>query len=102
MRVSGRFDSVEQIRQFPIRVGDRTFRIGDVAEVHRGFNDPPAPRMRFMGEDAIGLAVSMKDGGDIPVLGKAPEGEFARLARNLPAGMELRKVSDQPAAVKAG
>ncbi|MGE8305064.1 MULTISPECIES: efflux RND transporter permease subunit [Pseudomonas] len=102
LRVSGRFDSVEQIRQFPIRVGDRTFRIGDVAEVHRGFNDPPAPRMRFMGEDAIGLAVSMKDGGDILVLGKALEGEFERLASNLPAGMELRKVSDQPAAVKAG
>ncbi|AXM98252.1 efflux RND transporter permease subunit [Pseudomonas plecoglossicida] len=100
LRVSGRFDSVEQIRQFPIRVGDRTFRIGDVAEVHRGFNDPPAPRMRFMGEDAIGLAVSMKEGGDILVLGKALEGEFERLARNLPAGMELRKVSDQPAAVK--
>lgn len=102
LRVSGRFDSVEQIRQFPIRVGDRTFRIGDVAEVQRGFNDPPAPRMRFMGEDAIGLAVSMKDGGDILVLGKALEGEFARLAEGLPAGMQLRKVSDQPAAVKAG
>ncbi|MBK4999433.1 efflux RND transporter permease subunit [Pseudomonas sp. S31] len=102
LRVSGRFDSVEQIRQFPIRVGDRTLRIGDVAEVHRGFNDPPAPRMRFMGEDAIGLAVAMKDGGDILVLGKALEVEFERLARNLPAGMELRKVSDQPAAVKAG
>ncbi|MBC3466734.1 efflux RND transporter permease subunit [Pseudomonas sp. RW10S2] len=102
LRVSGRFDSVEQIRQFPIRVGDRTFRIGDVAEVYRGFNDPPAPRMRFMGEDAIGLAVSMKDGGDILVLGKALEAEFARLAHDLPAGMELRKVSDQPAAVKAG
>ena len=43
---------VEQIEQFPIRVGERTFRIGDVAKVHRGFNDPPAPRMRFMGEDA--------------------------------------------------
>ncbi|MBV4533190.1 efflux RND transporter permease subunit [Pseudomonas sp. SWRI107] len=102
LRVSGRFDSVEQIRQFPIRVGDRTFRIGDVAQVQRGFNDPPAPRMRFMGEDAIGLAVSMKDGGDILVLGKALEDEFARLARSLPAGMELSKVSDQPAAVKAG
>ncbi len=71
LRVSGRFDSVEEIRDFPIRVGDRTFRIGDVAEVRRGFNDPPAPRMRFMGEDAIGLAVAMKPGGDILVLGKA-------------------------------
>ncbi|WAB92601.1 efflux RND transporter permease subunit [Pseudomonas citronellolis] len=102
LRVSGRFDSVEDIRQFPIRVGDRTFRIGDVAEVHRGFNDPPAPRMRFMGEDAIGIAVAMKDGGDILVLGKALENEFHRLQQNLPAGMELRKVSDQPAAVREG
>lgn len=102
LRVTGRFDSVEQIEQFPIRVGERTFRIGDVAQVHRGFNDPPAPRMRFMGEDAIGLAVSMKPGGDILVLGKALEAEFARISTNLPAGMELRKVSDQPAAVKTG
>ncbi|MFQ6572418.1 efflux RND transporter permease subunit [Pseudomonas sp. UM16] len=102
LRVSGRFDTVEQIEQFPIRVGDRTFRIGDVAQVRRGFNDPPAPRMRFLGQDAIGLAVSMKAGGDILVLGKALEVEFARIANNLPAGMELRKVSDQPAAVKTG
>ncbi|UXY51733.1 efflux RND transporter permease subunit [Pseudomonas tohonis] len=102
LRVSGRFDSVKEIRDFPIRVGDRTFRIGDVADVHRGFNDPPAPRMRFMGENAIGLAVSMKAGGDILILGQALEGEFARLQETLPAGMQLRKVSDQPAAVKTG
>lgn len=102
LRVTGRFESVQEIRDFPIRVGDRTFRIADVAEVRRGFNDPPAPRMRFMGEDAIGIAVAMKDGGDILVLGKALEGEFARLQQTLPLGMELRKVSDQPAAVKAG
>jgi multidrug efflux pump len=100
LRVTGRFQTVDQIRGFPIRVGDRTFRISDLADVRRGFNDPPAPRMRFMGEDAIGLAVAMKDGGDILVLGKALEGEFARLQNNLPAGMQLRKVSDQPAAVK--
>ena len=100
LRVTGNFETVEQIQRFPIRVGDRTFRIADVADVHRGFNDPPAPRMRFMGEDAIGLAVAMKDGGDILVLGKALELEFERIQNNLPAGMQLRKVSDQPAAVK--
>jgi len=102
LRVSGNFQTVEEIKNFPIRVGDRTFRISDVADVRRGFNDPPAPRMRFMGEDAIGLAVAMKDGGDILVLGKALEGEFSRLQKGLPAGMQLRKVSDQPAAVKTG
>lgn len=102
LRVTGRFETVDEIRNFPIRVADRTFRIADVAEVKRGFNDPPAPRMRYMGEDAIGLAVSMKAGGDILVLGKALEGEFARLQETLPAGMQLSKVSDQPAAVKTG
>ncbi|WP_282369271.1 efflux RND transporter permease subunit [Pseudomonas sp. PS02290] len=100
LRVTGRFQTVDEIRTFPIRVGDRTFRISDLADVRRGFNDPPAPQMRFMGQDAIGLAVAMKDGGDILVLGRALEGEFARLQNNLPAGMQLRKVSDQPAAVK--
>ncbi|SDU23087.1 multidrug efflux pump [Pseudomonas pohangensis] len=102
LRVTGRFNSVEEIRNFPIRVGDRTFRINDVADVHRAFNDPPAPRMRFMGENAIGLAVSMKDGGDILVLGAALDKEFARLQQTLPLGMELSKVSDQPVAVKRG
>ena len=100
LRVTGRFQTVDEIRDFPIRVGDRTLRISDLADVRRGFNDPPAPRMRFMGQDAIGLAVAMQDGGDILVLGRALEGEFARLQNNLPAGMQLRKVSDQPAAVK--
>ena len=102
LRVSGNFQTVEEIRNFPIRVADRTFRIGDVADIRRGFNDPPAPRMRFMGEDAIGLAVAMKEGGDILILGKALEVEFARIQNTLPAGMQLRKVSDQPAAVKTG
>ena len=102
LRVSGNFESVKEIRGFPIRVGDRTFRVGDVGEVHRGFNDPAAPRMRFMGEDALGIAVSMKSGGDILVLGEALEKEFARLQETLPAGMQLSKVSDQPAAVKVG
>ncbi|ATV19359.1 multidrug transporter AcrB [Pseudomonas avellanae] len=102
VRVSGRFQTVDEIRNFPLRVGNRTLRISDLAEVHRGFNDPPAPRMRFMNEDALGLAVAMKDGGDILVLGRALETEFARLQKNLPAGMQLRKVSDQPAAVKTG
>ncbi|MHA6494294.1 efflux RND transporter permease subunit [Pseudomonas borbori] len=102
LRVTGRFESVEEIRDFPIRVADRTFRIGDVADVSRGFSDPPAPRMRYMGEAAIGLAVSMKAGGDILTLGEALETDFARLQETLPAGMQLNKVSDQPAAVKTG
>jgi multidrug efflux pump len=99
LRITGGFNSVEEIRDFPIRAGGRTIRLADVATVTRGFSDPAAPRMRFMGEDAIGIAVAMKDGGDILKLGQTLEQEFKRLQQTLPAGMELRKVSDQPAAV---
>jgi multidrug efflux pump len=101
LRVSGRFDSVEEIRDFPIRVGDRSFRLGDVADISRGFVDPAAPRMRFMGENAIGIAVAMRAGGDIIRLGDVLDSEFARLQENLPVGMTLKKVSDQPKAVRS-
>ena len=99
LRVDGKFESVDDVRGFPIRVGDRTFRLGDVATVRRGFADPAAPRMRFMGEDAIGIGVAMRQGGDILKLGRTLEVDFAALQNTLPAGMQLRKVADQPAAV---
>ncbi|MBL8262595.1 MAG: efflux RND transporter permease subunit [Xanthomonadaceae bacterium] len=99
LRVTGAFRSVEDIRAFPIRAGDRTVRLGDIATVERGFADPAAPRMRFMGEDAIGIAVSMKPGGDILKLGQALDAETARLEKTLPLGLELHRVADQPAAV---
>ncbi|WP_433853736.1 efflux RND transporter permease subunit [Stenotrophomonas nitritireducens] len=100
LRVTGQFQSVQDIAAFPIRAGDRTVHLGDIAQIKRGFADPASPKMRFMGEDAIGIAVAMKDGGDILKLGKALDDEFARLQKTLPAGMELRKVSDQPHAVE--
>ena len=100
LRVSGGFRSVQEIRDFPIRAGGRSFRLGDVASVSRGFSDPPAPRMRFLGKNAIGIAVSMKPGGDIVQLGQSLDVAFGRLQGTLPVGMELEKVSDQPAAVR--
>ncbi len=100
LRVSGQFQSVEEIRSFPIQAGDRTVHLGDIAEIKRGFADPASPKMRFMGEDAIGIAVAMKDGGDILKLGSTLDAEFERLQKTLPAGMQLRKVSDQPHAVE--
>ena len=102
LRVSGEFTSVDDIRNFPIQVDNRTLRLDDIANVYRGFSDPFQPRMRFMGEDAIGIAVSMKEGGDILQLGENLDKAFAELQKSLPIGMELRKVSDQPAAVEAG
>jgi multidrug efflux pump len=100
LRVTGGFESVEEIRQFPIRAGDRTVRLGDIATVTRGYADPAAPRVRYMGEDAVGIAVSMKATGDILQLGEALDAETARLQRSLPVGMQLRRIADQPAAVR--
>jgi multidrug efflux pump len=100
LRVDGEFKSVEEIRQFPIRAGGQTVILGDIAEVGRGFADPAAPKMRFMGQEAIGIAVAMKNGGDIIKLGETLERQFQQLQKTLPLGMELRKVSDQPQAVR--
>lgn len=100
VRVSGALNSVEELRQMPLLVNGKTIQLGDVAEVYRGFSDPAQPRMRFMGENGIGIAVSMRKGGDILALGKHLEQEFAHLQKTLPLGMELQKVSDQPVAVK--
>ena len=100
VRVSGALHSVDELKQMPLLVNDTTIQLGDVAEVYRGFSEPAQPRMRFMGENGIGIAVSMRKGGDILALGENLEAEFARLQKTLPLGMQLQKVSDQPVAVK--
>lgn len=100
IRVSGHLNSVDEIKKIPLLVGNKTIQLGDVADVYRGFSQPAQPRMRFMGENGIGLAVSMRKGGDIIALGKNLESEFAQLQKTLPLGMKLQKVSDQPVAVQ--
>ena len=100
VRVSGALKNVEDLKKMPLLVGDKTIQLGDVAEVYRGFSDPAQPRMRFMGENGIGLAVSMRKGGDIIALGKNLETEFQKMQKTLPLGMALKKVSDQPVAVQ--
>lgn len=100
IRVSGHLHSVDDLKKMPLLVGDKTIQLGDVADVYRGFSEPAQPRMRFMGENGIGIAVSMRKGGDIIALGKNLETEFTRLQKSLPLGMKLQKVSDQPVAVQ--
>ncbi|MCG6632119.1 MMPL family transporter [Acinetobacter baumannii] len=100
IRVSGQLQSVDDIKKMPLLVGDKTIQLGDVADVYRGFSQPAQPRMRFMGNNGIGIAVSMRKGGDIIALGKNLETEFAQLQKTLPLGMKLQKVSDQPVAVQ--
>ena len=100
IRVSGHLHSVDDLKKMPLLVGDKTIQLGDVADVYRGFSEPAQPRMRFMGENGIGIAVSMRKGGDIIALGKNLETEFNSLQKSLPLGMKLQKVSDQPVAVQ--
>ncbi|MCC6707726.1 MAG: efflux RND transporter permease subunit [Gammaproteobacteria bacterium] len=99
VRVSGGLKTVEDVRNLPIEYAGRIFRIGDVAEVYRGYEDPPAPRLRFNGEPAIGIAVSMEQGGDIIRLGKRLDAEFEKLNHDVPLGMSLARLADQPRAV---
>lgn len=100
VRLTGHLNSVEDLKHLPLLIGDKTIQLGEVAEIYRGFSDPAQPRMRFMGQNGIGIAVSMRKGGDIIALGKHLETTFASLQQTLPLGMKLEKVSDQPVAVQ--
>jgi multidrug efflux pump len=105
LRVSGQLDSVQAVSDLRLRVngvngGGQTFRLGDIAQVERGFIDPPVTTMRFKGREAIGLAVSMVRNGDVLELGEDLKRTMGRLKRELPVGIEFEQVSDQPRVVK--
>src|SRR5450830_297097 len=100
LTVSGEFDSLEGIRNLGIHAGSRTFRLGDIADVHRGFVDPAQIKMRFNGEEAIGLAVSMRKGGDVIRLGEHLDRTVKTVQSQLPVGVEIHSVSDQPRVVQ--
>jgi len=100
LRVSGDLKSVAAIREIGIEANGRQFRLGDIARVYRGYAEPMTPKFRYQGEDAIGLAISMTKGGDILELGGQLSAEIDRLASNLPVGIDVHQVSDQPRVVK--
>ena len=100
LRISGSFDSVESVREIGIQANGRLFRLGDIAHVYRGYVDPPAQKVRFMGHEAIALAISMAKGGDILQLGVDLNKAFARIKKDLPVGIEVHQYSNQPEVVK--
>jgi multidrug efflux pump len=102
VRVSGRLMTLEDARNLPISSGNSTLRLGDIAKVYHGYQDPPATRMRVDGERAIGVSVSMEKGGHIIKLGEALDAEIADISKGLPLGMSLDRVADQPRAVTRG
>ncbi|HZX33495.1 MAG TPA: efflux RND transporter permease subunit, partial [Rhodocyclaceae bacterium] len=99
LRVSGDFETVDHVRDIGIRANSRNFRLGDIARVYRGYADPPAPRFRWRGQDGIGIALAMRKGGNVEALGQGLEKEITRIKAELPAGIELHQVSNQPAVV---
>ena len=102
VRLSGQFASVEDLENLVLRGpnGIANIRLGDIAHVYRGYVDPTQTRMRFNGKDVIGLGISMQKGGDIIELGKNLRAAFDRLRTQLPVGIEMDQVQDQPEAVK--
>jgi multidrug efflux pump len=100
LRVTGEFTSVDSIREIGIRAGDRVFRLGDLGTVTRGVIDPPTFKMRHNGQEAIGLAVSMRKGGDVIRLGEQLSATVKRVQATLPVGLEIHAVSDQPKVVE--
>ena len=100
LRVSGPFDNVDALREATLAVGGRQFRLGDIARVTRGLADPPQPRMRVAGRDAVGFGVVMAKGGNVIDLGENLSTAMARLQHDLPLGIDVHVVADQPEIVK--
>ena len=105
VRVQGALRSVDDLKRLPIRAVNSatgqasTLRLGDIADIRRGTIDPPAVKVRHQGKPVIALGVSMAKGGDIVSLGKALQARATQLRADLPAGITLEQVQDQPAAV---
>jgi len=96
LRVSGVFDSEEDILAVNFVHDGRLVRLRDIAEVRRGFADPPQPLFRVNGQPSIGLAIAMAEGGDILALGENLEQAMAAIAADLPVGIEPLLVANQP------
>jgi multidrug efflux pump subunit AcrB len=100
VRVGGQFTSEDSLRAINLRINDRFFRLGDVATISRGYVDPPTSLFRVGGKPAIGLAIGMKPNANLLRFGEALQHEMAKVEAELPIGIGVHLVSDQPAIVE--
>jgi len=100
MRVGGQFTSEDSLRSINLRINDRFFRLSDVATISRGYVDPPTSLFRVGGQPAIGLAIGMKPNANLTQFGEALKAEMARIESELPVGIGVHLISDQPAIVR--
>jgi len=100
VRTSGQFSSEKDLEGVNLRINDRFFRLADIANIQRGYTDPPAPMFRYNGQPAIGLAIGMKAGGNIQAFGAEMKAKMDQIITNLPVGVGVHTVSDQAVVVK--
>jgi len=100
VRTSGQFASEADLRNVNLRLDDRFYRLTDIAEISRGYVDPPQALFRYNGKPAIGLAIAMRDGGNIQTFGEALHGRMDQLTAELPVGVGVHVVSDQAEVVE--
>ena len=99
LRVGGSFKSEESLREVNLRVNNRFFPLSDVATIRRGYVDPPTSLFRYNGKPAIGLAIGMKPGANLLVFGEKLDAEIEKITNNLPLGVNVAHVADQPLVV---
>lgn len=100
VRTSGNFRSEKDLQAVNLRVNDRFYRLSDLASISRDFVDPPTSLFRYKGEPAIGLAVAMKEGGNILEFGEALNARMQEITGELPVGVGVHQVSNQAQVVK--
>jgi len=101
IEVSGAFTSEQDILAVNFLSNGRLIRLRDIAQIRRAYADPPQPMFRVNGKPAIGLAIAMRNGGDVLALGRNVTQAIKEATANLPMGIEPTLVSDQPAVVKS-
>ena len=99
VRPSGQFDDMNALADTLLHINGKSFRLGDIATIRRGYDDPPSQLMRFMGKPVLGIGVTMQPGGDVVQLGKALDQASGTLQKRLPAGLKLSEVTSMPHAV---
>ncbi|WP_263227068.1 efflux RND transporter permease subunit [Pseudomonas alabamensis] len=100
VRTSGQFASEKDLQAVNLRINDRFYRLADIAEIERGYEDPPAPIFRYNGQTALGLAIGMKKGGNVQSFGKALKEKMEQVEAQLPVGVGVHTVSDQSLVVE--
>lgn len=96
VEISGRYNTVEDLREIRLRANNQDFRLGDVAKVYRGYENPPSNTVRYNGNETLLLGISMREGGDIIALGHALDAKILKIQQNLPVGLHFETVTSQP------